>query len=384
MQQLKIVAVATKAPWPPVDGGRLLLWLTLEALAAAGHRVTLVAPVSGEDAGEVRKALAAVCTPRLVVARPRPRLLALAGRMPFTLARHAVSAVRREVERLLAGEPFDVVHAEQLQALPQAVTGEVPVVLRAQNVESDLWRLAAERSRGMRRFWLAREAERLARWEGRAVGKVAATLALTERDADRLRALAAGKARVEVVPAPFPQRLPAGPPLAGQPAVVLMGSGGWLPNEDSVRWFAGEVWPRAAARLPGAMLHLFGGPRLAGERIVLHPPPADSAEAFARGSVLVVPLRIASGVRMKVLEAWARGVAVVGTPEGLSGLVAEPGQGALIAREAEELAGALARLEGEPGLAEALCAAGRKALAERHRPEAVASRLAEVYREVSR
>jgi glycosyltransferase involved in cell wall biosynthesis len=213
---------------------------------------------------------------------------------------------------------------------------------------------------------------------------VAAVLALTERDAERLRTLAAGAGRVEVVPAPFPQELPAGPPLSGWPAVVLMGSGGWLPNEESVRWFADSVWPRVAARLPEAVLHLFGGPRCSGEGIVPHPPPAESADAFARGSVLVVPLRIASGVRMKVLEAWARGVAVVGTAEGLAGLVTEPGQGALIAGDAESLAAALARLAEEPGAAAALTEAGRKILAERHCPEAVAARLAAVYTEVSR
>lgn len=384
-QQLSILVVATKPPWPPVDGGRLLLWLTLKALASAGHRVTLVAPASGKGLRERERALAEVCTPRLVETGPRWRLRALVGTAPFTVARHSLPAVRREVERLLAEERFDVIHAEQLQALPQTVAGAAPVVLRAQNVESDLWQLAAARSRGIYyRAWLAREARRLARWEGEAVGKVAAVLALTERDAERLRTLAAGAGRVEVVPAPFPRELPAGPPLSGRPAVVLMGSGGWLPNEESVRWFADSVWPRVAARLPEAVLHLFGGPRGSGEGIVSHPPPAASADAFARGSVLVVPLRIASGVRMKVLEAWARGVAVVGTPEGLAGLVAEPGQGALIAGDAPGFAAALARLAEEPGLAAALADAGRRILAERHRPEAVAARLAAVYAEVSR
>lgn len=384
VQQLKILVVATKSPWPPIDGGRLLLWGTIEALAAAGHRVTLVAPEDGRRLREGEQALREVCTPRLVEAGPRPPLVALASRLPFTVARHRLARVRREVERRLGEERFDVVHAEQLQALPQALTGSAPVVLRAQNVESDLWRLAAAHRRGVRRLWLAREAERLARWEGGAVRRASAVLALTERDAVRLRELAGGEGRVEVVPAPFAPELPAGSPLPGRPAVVLMGSGGWLPNEESVRWFVRTVWPRAAARLPEAVLHLFGGPPAAGERIVPHPPPAESAAAFAQGSVLVVPLHIASGVRMKILEAWARGVAVVGTPEGLSGLVETQEEGALIARDAEGFAAALARLAEEPGLASALTAAGRAILAGRHRPEAVAARLAEIYAGLSR
>jgi hypothetical protein len=316
--------------------------------------------------------------------------MALISREPFSIPRHRVGAVRREVETLLAAATFDVIHAEQLQALPQADPGRargVPVVVRAQNVESDLWRSAAGMSRGPRRWWVAREATRLARWEGAAVRRAAATLALTGHDAQRLRELAGGEGRVEVVPAPFAELPRAGsavPGVPGRPAVVLMGSGGWLPNEDAVRWFVSTVWPRVASRLPEAVLHLFGGPSVSGERIAPHPPPRDSSEAFAPGSVQVVPLRIASGVRMKVLEAWARGIAVVGTREGLSGLVEAQGDGALIADDAEQFAAAFARLVDEPGLAEALCAAGRRMLRERHDPAAIAARMTAIYAEVRR
>lgn len=41
----RILCAATKAPWPPRDGGRLLLLETLKALAAVDQRVDLVAPV---------------------------------------------------------------------------------------------------------------------------------------------------------------------------------------------------------------------------------------------------------------------------------------------------------------------------------------------------
>ena len=53
---MRILWVATKSPWPPVDGGRLLLWETLGALAAAGHDVTLVAPAPPAGLAEARAA----------------------------------------------------------------------------------------------------------------------------------------------------------------------------------------------------------------------------------------------------------------------------------------------------------------------------------------
>ena len=386
---MRVLIVATKAPWPPVDGGRLLLGNTLRALAAAGVRPTFVAPVdpAAFDLERVRVELAAFCEPFLIPASPaRPLLRSL--RAPWSVARHSLPAVRREVERRLAAERFDVVHAEQLQALPQtapAFARGVPVALRAQNVESDLWAATARKRGGWRGRLLAWEARRLAAWEGEAVRRVVLTLALTAEDAVRLRELARGSGEVRVVRAAFPG-LPAAavPRLPGEPPVVVLGSRGWLPNEDAVDWFLAEVWPAVAAGLPGARLHLFGaGPEgvLPGS-VEVHPAPRDSAEAFAPGSILAVPLRIASGVRMKVLEAWARGVPVVGTPEALAGLKAVDGREVLVARDAPGFAQAIHRLHSEPGLAARLVEEGRRALRERHDPGRVAAELLAAYAEV--
>lgn len=391
---MRILVVATKAPWPAVDGGRLLLALTLEALVAAGHRLALVAPVDPGrfDPAEVGAALAPLCEPHLVAVRPTGRLASLARSRvtgtPLSVARHTLPAVRREVLRVLreaaAGEGFDVVHAEQLQAVPQAVALGVSLVLRAQNVESDLWGAASRRRGGLAGRLLASEARRLAAFEGDAVRRAAATVALTAADAARLAELAGAGARVHAIAAPFPAHLPAGSTaLFGDPPVVVLGSAGWLPNADSAAWFAGAVWPEVRRQLPAAVLHLFGEPgaAAAGAGVVGHPPPSDSAEAFAPRSILAVPVRIASGVRMKVLEAWARGVPVVATPEAVAGLDAEHGREVLVAQDPAEFAAALARLHREPALGRALIAAGRAALAARHEPAAVAARLTAIYQE---
>ncbi|MBV8202056.1 MAG: glycosyltransferase, partial [Acidobacteria bacterium] len=263
---MRLLVVATKAPWPPIDGGRLLLLRTLEGLAAAGVRATLVAPVdSRRHASEtVAAALAPWCEPQLVTARPAgvaSSLLRSAGhRQPLTISRHTLPAVRRRVEGLLAARRFDLVHAEQLQALPQALAparaSHRPAVLRAQNVESALWAAIPGRPHTL-------EARRLAAWEGRAVAGVDATAALTAIDAAALRRLAAAAgspaARVVEVPAPFAAELPAGPGgLPGEPAVAVLGSRGWRPNEDAIAWFTGEIWPAVRRALPAAELHVFG------------------------------------------------------------------------------------------------------------------------------
>lgn len=401
---LKLLIVATKSPEPPVDGGRLLLRQTLEGLAAVGVRPVLVAPVDPRRFAleELRDSLSPLCEPWLVPARlPSGGVAlarALASRRPLSIARHSLAAVRREVARRLASAPFDAVHAEQLQALPQtapAAAAGLPVLLRAQNVESDLWAGWAAAGRA-RAAWLGWEARRLARFEGEAVVRAAAVAALSPEDAARLWQLAeaAGAAgapsdmgeRIHVVPAPFPARLPAGEAkLAGEPAYVLLGSGGWMPNEDSAAWFVAEAWPSVRGALPGAVLHLFGvGASLAGAPgVAWHAAPGDSTAAFAAGSIHVVPLRLGSGIRMKILEAWARGIPVVATPRAISGLAARDGRELLVGPDAAGLADACVRLGRSPALAATLAEGGRLALSQGHDPAAVARRLLALYREMA-
>ena len=423
---MRVLWIATKSPWPPRDGGRLLLTESLRAVSAAGVAVTLVAPVERGERAAAEEALRAVCEPRLVVARQRPRALAaltsvLSGR-PYSLARHDRPTVLRAVERELresaraGGIHFDAVVAEQLQAFAQSAAAEwssdlpgarpVPRILRAQNVESDLWRQLGEASRGVVRALLLREAARLARAERAAVGAAAATIALSAADGERLCALAGPAqgseridariqshiharihANIQVLPPPFPGRLDAaGQRLAGSPALVLFGSAGWEPNRRGELRFVNEIWPRVRAASPTAALHWFAGSAgPAGSSgasgvghpdhpgVLVHRSPATSAEAFAPGAILVLPLDIASGVRMRVLEAWARGVVMVASPEAASGLDAADGRELLLARSGPDYAQAIARLATDGGLAGRLIAGGRARLASDHAPERFAA-----------
>jgi hypothetical protein len=382
---MRILWVGTKVPFPPHDGGRLVAWLTIEALHAAGHEVTLVVPSPTPVSGADLESMRAACDPVVVAAAPVGRVrawlatLASADR-PWAAARHARPAMRAAVSERLARGTFDVIHAEQPHAL-DACEGPhgVPVVLRAHNVESHLWREAG-REPGPRGALARREAARVARWEAESVRRAAATVALTADDAAGLAALAGAGARLTHVPAPFPARLPAADaPLDGNPAVVAAGSGGWLPNARGLEWFARDVWPAVARALPGARLHVFGAEAPAGA--VHHPPPADSRDTFPPDSVRVVPLLYASGVRMRILEAWARGAPVVATPAAAAGLDATDGRELVIASSPDAFAAAIHRAQTQGA---ALAAAGRARLAAHHDPAAVAAALARVYEGVRR
>jgi glycosyltransferase involved in cell wall biosynthesis len=389
---VRILWLGTKCPWPPADGGRLLSFDTIRLLSRR-HKITLVVPEAGgapsRPSREAEGALAPFCQLERVPVRERPPLLSVAatvaGLRPFTIDRHRHAAVDARVEQLLRQREFDLVHAEQLHALPppKSPCWRLPVILREQNVECDLWYGAARYGNGPLAWGMGREARRLERWEAAAVRRSALTVTLTAEDRVRLLAVSgAPEAKVVAVPVPFtPSAEAGGVPLPGRPAVVLVGSAGWRPNSDGARWFVESVWPEVARRLPGAVLHLFGeaGTADAGPSLHLHGAPPDISAALATGAICVVPLRFASGIRMRILDAWSRGVPVVATPVAAAGTEGEDGTHLLLAENVEGFARAFRRLQDEPSLASDLAANGRALLRRRHAPEEAVARLEAAY-----
>lgn len=379
---MRILIIATKSPWPPRDGGRLVLWWTLQGLAALGHELLLLAPRDVEsDAAhaETIAALSAVCTPHLIAATSRGKLGAMrsafANGHSYSVARHAQPLLRDAARALIAALRPDLVHVEQLQALANAEAANdagVPVVLRMQNVESSLWRQIA------RARWYARplalEAARVARDEQAALRQVTMMLTLSAADAQALGSMA------RALPPACPAELAAGPALPGDPAIALIGSAGWWPNRDALQWFLRQVIGPLSAACPNAVVHVFGGVAEPISNVQWHAPPEDAATAFPQNAIVAVPLRIGSGIRMRIVEAFARGLPVVASSVAAVGLDIQHNRELLIADDGVAFAQAIARLR-DPALRARLVEAGRDYLLRTHAMVDQSEALFAAYRE---
>src|SRR6185437_13483381 len=145
---LRILTVATKCPWPPRDGGRLVLWWTLLGLVQAGHDVALVAPANPEPSGEPIPGVRTYLVRTKQHSWPSAALRAVAHRTALSNARHRLNAMNAGVTDAIAEFQPDVVHVEQLQALAncsRAQSSDIPIVLRMQNVESSIWQQMSTR-----------------------------------------------------------------------------------------------------------------------------------------------------------------------------------------------------------------------------------------------
>lgn len=172
----------------------------------------------------------------------------------------------------------------------------------------------------------------------------------------------------------------------GRPSTVgLIGSMLWPPSRAAAVRLLQDVWPRVLAELPGAELVIAGWQADSLQEVAARTHSVtilsdigDHSEFFDRIGLLAFPLEVGSGMKVKVLESMAMGVAVVTTAVGTEGLTATDGA---VWRAATDKEFANAIVEALAGPTEREGRAQRaRALVERQcAPKIVAAQLVELY-----
>jgi glycosyltransferase involved in cell wall biosynthesis len=259
------------------------------------------------------------------------------------------------------------------------------LVLDVDDPEHLRWRRRME-AEGTAIDWRTeRDLRKLQRFERQAVEQAQRAFVCQENERDVF-----GGDHVVVVPngvaVPAPRQR-----VAPSPVVLFLGNfaaGPGSPNGDALAWFVGEVWPKVLAGAPAAECRIVGKmgeelrARVAGAPGVRVMGFVDSLEAaFGEARVSVAPLRFGTGTRVKILDAWAHGVAVVSTTAGADGLAAKHGQNVLIADDAEAFAGRCVELLRDPMLAARLGGAGYRTVAAGYDAAKIEERLAGFFRD---
>jgi glycosyltransferase involved in cell wall biosynthesis len=170
--------------------------------------------------------------------------------------------------------------------------------------------------------------------------------------------------------------------------LVFTGAMDWLPNIDGITWFAQEVLPLIRTRLPAVRFSAVGrnpAPALVralrGHGVDFTGTVDDPRPYLAEAAVVVVPLRIGGGTRLKILEAWAMARPVLATSIGAEGLPVVDGENVALADEPRDFAERAVALVRDPATAERLGLAGRQTAEEQFAWKRVTSRLLEAYEE---
>lgn len=272
------------------------------------------------------------------------------------------------LRELLATRRFDLVHVDSLDLCEYLPLMEgLPVVVTHHNVESDLLRRRSgtERSPALRRY-LSLQAKLTERDERRWCPRVALNVSVSPIDRQTFDRLAPN-APFTVLPNGVDTRV-FQPGEDTEEGIVFVGGYSWFPNRDSMDYFAAEILPLIPADGPVPVTWVGRAPEAVQESfrrrgVTMTGYVEDIRPYVQRAACYVVPLRVGGGTRLKILDAWAMGKAVVSTSVGCEGLDARDGENILIRDDARSFAEAVGMVLRDAELRRRL-AAGARATAE--------------------
>jgi sugar transferase (PEP-CTERM/EpsH1 system associated) len=359
---VKILWVKANKLLPVQSGGDIRSFNILRQLAFR-HEITLFSYYGGERDVAYERELQAtfqgatcLCTGRPDTAgwrRGLDYLARLPASPPYAVTRFASSGVQRRLRQWYSDRAFDVAVCDFLDAavnFPENLT--IPTILFQHNVESEIWRRYSmtESNRGKRLLYQF-ESTKMLRYEQRIVGKFSRVLAVSEHDRELMSAWV-DASRITVVPTGVDLDLfqPDPSTAISEGLVTFVGAMDWEPNVDAVEYFCGEIWPGIQTQVPGARFRIVGrnpGPRvykLQASGIEVTGSVPSIVEHLRQSAVVIVPLRVGGGTRLKIYEAMATGKAVVSTSVGAEGLDVENGRDVILADQPSAFADAVRSL----------------------------------------
>lgn len=310
------------------------------------------------------------------------------SRLPLQVHYWYSPQMQRTINKILAAEPFELIHA-QLFRMGQYVT-DARVPAKVLDLCDSLALNLSRRANFdciPKRFLVKLEEKRVRRYEvdimkafdcGTVVANFDRDYLLKQEENLNLSVVPMGVDLAYFSQTAARERAPAN--------LLFTGTMNYFPNADAVLYFSREIFPRIRKRYPQATFTIVGREpteqvqRLAAqEGIVVTGAVPDVRPYFEKASLFVAPLRAGSGIQTKNLEAMAMGVPVVTTSVGAMGLKADIGTELLVADTPETFAEQVNHLVDNRDLRETISQAGRKRVETTYSWHVIGEQLEKVY-----
>ncbi len=391
---MRILFLSPTLPYPLTDGGRIRVFNLLKHIAKKND-VSLIAletqTTDWKNVATIKELGIKVHLVRnkqaLPDITPKTVLSAFFNRQPVTVERYRIPAYQEKLKELLSNEVFDVVHYEMFHTAQFYTETDLPNVLSLQNVDSEIWRRLQDETKTLFDKWIYWNQKRsFQRYERVLSPKFDAVTCTSEVDAAVFERYCE-EGTVEIIPNGV-DVTHFTPDNASEASahLIYIGSMDWYPNEDAVSFFADEILPLIQEHVPDVKFTIVGGnpservQKLAEMKgVVVTGRVPEIKPYFAEATVFVVPLRIGSGTRLKILEALAMGKAVVSTTVGAEGLALRDDEEIFIADEPNAFAGSVTRLLTDPELRQKIGRNGRVRVEQDYDWRSIAEKLHKVY-----
>lgn len=276
---------------------------------------------------------------------------------PMWASDNAVGAFSTRVRELAQEWKPDIVQIEFAimgQYIPALEPCKAPRVLADHDPGVEATRELLRSRHGLARLIQYLDVLAWERFERAIMRDVHTVVAVTERDRDALARSAGHTPVVRISVGTTLPELPLDPLGQPPPSLVFVGSFIHPPNVDAAARLISTIFPRVRSSYPESTLYIVGDQpppeiqQMAYEGVIVTGRVPEVKPYLDRAAVVVVPLRLGGGMRVKVLEALAAGKAVVASPLAVEGLDLVSGEQIVLAEDDQQFCDAIIDLLGDP------------------------------------
>lgn len=330
---MNVLYISSKPAYPKTDGGTFAVASFIDTLIGANCNITYLTistekhPFNKTSFPEqvIEKMSIDSCFVDTSV-RPLKALIHLFKKGSFNVDRFYSDEMRAKIVLLLNNQSFDTVILDSLFSTPylSAIRSHFDgkIFVRTHNVEGDLWSYYAESASGLKSLYLKKLASDLQRYEVETLQQCDGILSISDADKDRFKELGITTAS-ETLPVGILNQ--AGPMDYANNTVYHFGSMNWEPNRESVEQLL-SIWDRVLHAVPQAKCVIAGSDSdkyytsNSTKNIEVLGFVDDPVEFSQKMGILVAPIRTASGIRIKILEAMNAGIPIITTTVGALGI----------------------------------------------------------------
>jgi glycosyltransferase involved in cell wall biosynthesis len=370
---LRILIVTPSLPYPLVWGFGIRVYQIIKYLAKR-HAVTVLAYAAPKDQASIEALRETGATIRAVIrdepttsAKRSAQLASLVSRDSFQWQSLASAQMQAALDDLLASQDFDVIQIESSQMFGFRYDSRAPLIVDEHNIEYELlYRTFKTERSPLRKLYNWVEYRKFRKEEQRSWLESDSCVLTSGREQEILRQYAPQAPTLVVPNGVDTEFYTSDPTLERDPNnVVFVGVMHYRPNVDAALYFARDILPLLVRERPSIKFTIVGGGapdellRFAGPNLEFTDVVPDTRPYITRAGAFVVPLRMGSGTRLKVLEGLAMRCPMVSTSVGCEGIDTRNEQHLLIADDADSFARGVLRLLNDRALANRLAEQGR-------------------------
>lgn len=388
---MKILFVTHYLPYPPNSGGNIRTF-NLIKLASKHHDVSLIS-LFHKDQRIYIKDLEEYCNvyPIEISFKKYGRLYSLLSPHPYsTMLKHRSIDFKQKLQEITQQNQFDIIQIETLFSVANFPHVNVPTILDAHNIESDILRGNFKINKiGKKSILNYLDYLKNQRFERQSVQEMHGCIAVSDVDLKRLNAM--GSKRTMLLPNCVDLNYYREQERKKfTPRIVFTGLMNWYPNVDAIDLFCKTAYNRLKEKIPEIEFYIVGrdptqtilkydsinGIKVTGK-------VADIRQFVADADICIVPLRMGGGTRLKVLEYFAMRKPVISTSIGVEGIDVVHEEHLIIEDDISKFPDKIAELLANKELQEKIVANSYKLVQDKYSWDNYEEKLTELYKEIS-